>query len=241
MDQPASKEIVKEFPTQRLDEKPIVVMRRHWVSLVKFWLEGLAFSLLPLVIIGVLYGFEILAFEPAGALWASMILGASLYYVFIARHILHHWVDYYLDVWAITDQRIVSIELSGLFNRTISELPIEKVQDVTSEIRGPLATFLDYGNVYIQTAGEKERFVFEQIAHPQKIQAAVLRVHDQYIAKEQERSQKELAEEIGKATGQGPATPAAPATPTSPAAPAAPAAPATPPPANTKPPQQPAS
>lgn len=222
MAQAASKEPTKEFPTQRLDEKPIIVMRRHWVSLVKFWLEGLAFALIPIVYLGIIYGFEILEFEPSGAIWAATVMVISLYYVFIARHILHHWVDYYLDLWAITDQRIVSIELSGLFNRTLSELPIDKVQDVTSEIRGPLATFLDYGNVYIQTAGEKERFVFEQVAHPQKIQQAVLRVHDQFIAKEEKRSQTELAKQIGKEAGKPGATPAAPAAPATPAAPTPP-------------------
>ena len=65
------------------------------------------------------------------------------------------WSDYYLDLWIITNQRIVDINQKGLFNREVSEFMLDKVQDVTVEIPDMLATFMKYGNLKIQTASDK--------------------------------------------------------------------------------------
>jgi uncharacterized membrane protein YdbT with pleckstrin-like domain len=73
------------------------------------------------------------------------------------------WINFYLDVWIVTDNRVVNIEQLNLFSRHISELKHSKIQDVTSEVQGLLPTLFGYGNVYIQTAGNKQRFVFKQI------------------------------------------------------------------------------
>ena len=37
-------------------------------------------------------------------------------------------------------------------------------------------TFFDYGNVYIQTAGEKERFVFKDVGRPERVREDILRL-----------------------------------------------------------------
>lgn len=76
------------------------------------------------------------------------------------------FVDYYLDAWILTNEKIINIEQKGLFNRVISEQRLYRVQDITSELKGIIPTFLNYGNVYIQTAGEEERFAFKQVPAP---------------------------------------------------------------------------
>ena len=65
-------------------------------------------------------------------------------------------------MWIITSERIMDIEQTGLFHRQISEFMLDKVQDITVEIPDMVATFLKYGNLVIQTAGEKS-FEIKQI------------------------------------------------------------------------------
>lgn len=65
------------------------------------------------------------------------------------------WMDHYLDVWIITNERVIDVEQRGLFRRETSEFSMDKVQDITVEIPHMIATFLRYGNLRIQTAGEK--------------------------------------------------------------------------------------
>ena len=86
------------------------------------------------------------------------------------------WIDYYFDVWIITNERIVNIEQKGLFVRHISELNFSRVQDVTATVEGLLPTVLNYGDVLVQTAGEEKRFMFRQVADPYQVKDIVMKL-----------------------------------------------------------------
>ena len=88
------------------------------------------------------------------------------------------WVDNYLDVWTITDKRIINREQKGLFNRLVSELELYQIQDVAVEQKGFLKTILNYGDLYIQTAGTLERFIFKNIAQPVKISRLIQKLDE---------------------------------------------------------------
>lgn len=86
------------------------------------------------------------------------------------------WVDYYFDVWVITDERIINIEQRGLFLRRVSSAEYEKIQDVTVEVKGFLQTVINFGDVRIQTAGETENIVFRRISNPYEIKNLVAKI-----------------------------------------------------------------
>lgn len=74
------------------------------------------------------------------------------------------FIDYYLDVYIITNERIVNIEQNGFFKREISELHLHQIQDVSAKVNGFLPTIMHYGDVFIQTAAERENFVFANLS-----------------------------------------------------------------------------
>jgi len=88
------------------------------------------------------------------------------------------WLDYHLDVWIVTTERIVDIELFGLFRIEVSEFKLSALQDVSVDVRGILHTFFNFGNVHIQTAGALRQFVFEQVPHPHEIKKQILDAYD---------------------------------------------------------------
>ena len=92
------------------------------------------------------------------------------------------WIDYYLDMWIITSERIIDIEQTGLFRRQISEFMLDKVQDITVEIPDMIATFLKYGNLHIQTAGETS-FDIKQIHNVYEAKNIILDSAKQYSNK----------------------------------------------------------
>lgn len=108
------------------------------------------------------------------ALMPLIVLGSSAFFLFTWLFLFQNFMDYYLDVWIVTNKRILNIEQTGLFARTVSELRLYRVQDVTSSVNGFVETMFDYGHVEIQTAGEKARFIFEQIPHPTIISKSIL-------------------------------------------------------------------
>lgn len=97
------------------------------------------------------------------------ILATSLYYMLAWVFFFRAWLDYYLDIWLVTNQRIVSVEQAGLFARTISEQKLYRIQDVSANVQGIIPTLFDYGNVTIQTAGKNEFFIFKEVPRPHQV------------------------------------------------------------------------
>lgn len=156
------------------DEKVLLLTHRHWSAIGRSISRGVIVIVIPLVIAGLMKRFMGWDLE-VGSLGYTILVGAGgLYVLFLWVLGYGFWLDYWLDFYLITDRRIVEIEQAGLFHRTVSEQPLFRVQDVTSEVHGVAASTLGYGNVYIQSAGEKERFVLEEIPRPEKVARMIL-------------------------------------------------------------------
>lgn len=160
------------LPNQRPDEHVILFLRRHWFALLAI---VAAFVLLVGVPLAVGWYFldlveEWLVHPVIGPLF---VIVGSIYFLSIWLFAFLEFTDYYLDTWIITNQRIINIEQEGLFNRTASELDLAAVQDTTAEIRGVLQTLFTYGQVYVQTAGEKGRFHFKNIDNPEHVKELI--------------------------------------------------------------------
>jgi uncharacterized membrane protein YdbT with pleckstrin-like domain len=76
------------------------------------------------------------------------------------------WTDHYLDVWIVTPERIIDIDQNGLFNREVSSIRFERVQDITTEVNGLIATFLGYGDLHVQSAGERREIMMRGAQQP---------------------------------------------------------------------------
>ncbi len=178
------------FPGQRKNEKVVLLLRRHWMIIAKHVMQVSVLMVVPVVVVGFLFalGWEI---EVNGPVYVLAIMALSFYYMFIWLLFYHEFLDYHLDVWIVTTQRIVSIEQQGLFKHIASEHPIEKVQDVTAEVKGKRQTFLNYGHVHVQTAAENQRFVFLEVPEPKKVARVVMEVHNMVVkAQEGEKPER---------------------------------------------------
>lgn len=156
------------LPHQEPGEKVILFLRRHWFIAARLAAVYAVLAMVPIAVRWFLGqvdpGFLV---HPVGR--PVLLLAGSVYYLFWWLMLYRHFLDYYLDLWIVTDRRILNIEQNDLFNRVISEQRISRIQDVTSTQRGMAPTFLDYGEVHVQTAAEVERFVFEQVPHPHQV------------------------------------------------------------------------
>lgn len=135
-------------------ETILLTMRRHWI--VFAGPTTVFFIMLltpPLLFLAARAYFPILAapnVKPVADFFLALYLTGLLVYLLVV------WLDYYLDVWIITSERIIDIEQKTLFHREISEISLDRVQNVTVEVPGFTATVLKFGNMKIQTAGAGE-------------------------------------------------------------------------------------
>lgn len=155
--------------SKQLDEgeKIIVVIRKHWLvfALQAFCL--ILFMIAPLIAV---------VFLPASAGDALLQLGIHtdflllcyvLFVLFLWMLLFILWTTYFLDAWVVTNRRIIDIDQRTLFYRDITTLMLEKIQDVTVEVRGILATLFGYGKLILHTAGDSDDIVINLAAHPQ--------------------------------------------------------------------------
>jgi hypothetical protein len=165
------------FPGQQDNETICLVLREHWIVL---FMKVFVWSVFVIMLMALHYfdtyyfpgwlGPELLPIIEMLKICFLMFLVLGLFIIFVL---------YYLNVYIITDERIVNIEQAGLLHHTVSELHLDQIQDVTAEIHGLPENIFDYGDVYIQTAGETERFLFHNVPGPSKVTKTILDLYEQ--------------------------------------------------------------
>ncbi len=178
------------FPAQEANEEMKYILRRHWVAELWIWLR---YALIAAIPIGVYFyaKYYFPNWQSNNEAFALVVIFVSIYYLGVLLFLLNAWLDYYLDVWIITNMKVVSVEQKRMFSRHISRMKFDRIQDVTSDTTGFFATFFKYGDVYIQSAGTKERFVLKQVPQPDEITKTIIRLSKPPLTK---KSGKEHAD-----------------------------------------------
>lgn len=184
------------FTGQKPGEEILLVLHRHWFDILSqfFSIFGMVLLLVGSYLIMPLV-YPNLRSETSYQLFVFL---ENLFFLMIWMFFFVVWVDYYFDVWIVTDQRIVNIEQKGLFSRVVSELELDKVQDITSDVKGVIPTFLNFGDLYVQTAAEMERFVFHNIPDPYSVKDMVMNLQKKQEAKEEHQFGEMLSKKIHK-------------------------------------------
>jgi len=159
------------FQGQEPGENVILFLRRHPIVII-FKIIGLVVAYIVPILISLVF----LDFISRNDLFIIYLFLISIWNLFMWVIIFYSLTMYTLDVWIVTDRRVLDSTQHGFFNRTVSELHVTRIQDIYVKVEGPLATFVDYGNLLIQTAGTEERFVFKQIPKPLIVKDEIMRM-----------------------------------------------------------------
>jgi len=153
-------------------ERILMVCRRHWLVLF-FEIARIAAGMIVIAAIP----FIPAKFLPAGAtVYRPFIeFGVLLFFEMLWVFLFFTLADYYLDIWTVTNRRLIFIELHGLFQRTVASLDFENIQDISTQVYGIIPTLMKYGNMRVQSAGTAGAFVFKQIGRPDAVKDFILR------------------------------------------------------------------
>lgn len=149
-------------------EKILLRLHRHPIILI--------FQVLPfLLLLGIpaAYTYYTPQIEEEFAFLVPLLvygnLVRDLFTLILFLFILYTFYIHYLDIWLVTEEHIVNMEQKTLFSKTIAEQELERIQDISAEVRGFFPTLFNYGDVLVQTAGTHERFLFKDVSHPHHI------------------------------------------------------------------------
>jgi len=160
-------------------------VRKHWYILL---VESLVTSALFLVPWVVFFGLDSLNVELSNKEGTLLFFFAVLWLFMTWITFMVIWTNYYLDVWLITTKRIIDIEQFSLFSRDMSEFRLDRIQDVTIEVKGILPTLLHFGDVHVQTAGADRDFIIKGVPNPYKFRDILVKEHDRAAAEVSSKS-----------------------------------------------------
>ncbi len=165
------------------DEQILRIVRKHWWIIATRVAGATLSALLPPVALTI--GVNLLAdtIDLAslidtyrGELWFAYLIWLLFHWILIANF----WTDQYLDLWAITNRRIVAIEQRGFFRRFLSSFRLERLQDMNISVTGVIPTFLNFGRIEAQTAGgSNEEFATDNMPDPRGLKALIIRQADE--------------------------------------------------------------
>jgi hypothetical protein len=147
------------------DEQIITTFRRHWIIFALEIIGLIVLFFLPLIF--------------SAALPQALTAGGAVYF-FIAVWMLMLWMrafvvwfKYYFDVWVVTNHRLIDIEQISLFNRKVSTLDPEHIEDITIHIEGFWKSIFGFGDLVVQTAAHTQEFIMRDIKNPDEAKQRV--------------------------------------------------------------------
>jgi uncharacterized membrane protein YdbT with pleckstrin-like domain len=162
-------------------EVVLTTVRKHWFIITLELLGVLAMALVPLVMMGGLSQLPALPLFASGG-GALTTFGTAAWLLIVVMMAFMVWTNYYLDLWVITDRRIIVIDQRGFFNRKVSSFRLERLQDIKVTIKGIVATLLNYGTIRAQTAGASEsNFASTGMPDPRGVQATIQGAMDERL------------------------------------------------------------
>jgi hypothetical protein len=142
--------------TLQQNEHIIKIIRKHWIVLLGQFISHVFLALLPVILFLIINGLFDISWATLG--YKLALIGVMIYWLALWISFFIFWTDYVLDTWVLTNQRLIDIEQLGLFNRRISTLSLDKIQDVTTQQIGILDSLLHTGQVIVQSAAINHEF-----------------------------------------------------------------------------------
>jgi hypothetical protein len=163
-------EMIKQKPYEKIE----CTVRRHPVTFLPYIVIFLILLAIPVGLYWLLNGSGLGSYLQNQILYTAAILLASIYYLSVILFFYTYFVTFYLDMWIVTNDRLLDIAQDSLFSRTVAEVDLYQIQDATSEVKGIFPSIFNYGNISLQTAGAIPKFTLKNISNPNAMRQKVL-------------------------------------------------------------------
>ena len=145
-----------------------IVIKRHWIVFVFIWLYFL-FWVTTSISLFAFFWFQI---------WLYFVL--ILFWMMFLVFLYVDWLNHELDMFIITNNRIIGLDQISFLNRNISECNLGQVQEVNAQTKWLLANIFNYWLVTIQTAWNISNFEMSYVPNAIQNSRKILNIVDHY-------------------------------------------------------------
>jgi hypothetical protein len=154
-----------KFVNQEENETILLFLRRHFITNLRWIVIGIIFALIPFLLIVLKnFGTSFIQLPPKYVLMLT-----ATYYFILLNYFFVNFITWYFNISFVTEKRVIDIDFSGLVYKNVAATKINLVQDVSYSQTGVIRSVIDYGDVFVQTAGSLENFDFNAVPHPARV------------------------------------------------------------------------
>jgi predicted membrane protein len=143
-------------------ERIIATVRRY--GLTYFWHGFLVVLLLSAAFFFMFWLF-------AHDWWGQTLFGLDLGVAFLL--LLRTIFLWQKNQLLVTTHRVIDIDQRGFFDKTVSEISYDQIEDVFGKIKGVFGTIFRYGEINIQTGSGKVQICLQKIKQPVALQQQI--------------------------------------------------------------------
>ncbi|MDO8513758.1 MAG: PH domain-containing protein [bacterium] len=154
------------FRGQRDDEDVLLIVKQNaWV----FAKTGIIILILANVVV-----FALIMFGASG------VFSYLLFIFVLAAGFLvgYRWYLWSNSNYMLTNQRIIKVDQSSIFHRVISEMELDRIQDISTEMKGPIQMMINFGTIHIKTASSNEGMELASVTDPYDVQQQIVKAHN---------------------------------------------------------------
>lgn len=160
------------FESQETGEKIILLLRQHIIVFVLPTLTVIFFLIVPLLISPALTFLNINL--QAILTGVQILLLAVFWYLLIFAFAVYKFIFWYFNIYILTNERIIDFDFKGILHKQASFAKLKQIEDVSPKMIGFFSTFFNYGDIFIQTAGEQREFDFMKVPRPDQVAHRIL-------------------------------------------------------------------
>jgi len=151
------------FQNQEEDEEVLLFLRRHFITNIPWIFISLVLSLVPPLLFILNIKIPILFFSvPENFLIVFIVF----YYLVVFIYAFISFITWYYNISLVTQKRVVDIDFSDIVYHDVAMTKLNLIEDVNYTQTGFIRSFFNYGDVFVQTAGEKLHFDFLAVPNP---------------------------------------------------------------------------
>jgi hypothetical protein len=142
-------------------------------------------------------------FWPSVALiagWAFLVIApvrmvfiiVSVWTIFMLAWWINKFMEYYLDVWIITDHGIIDLKWQGWFHRQSTRILYSDIQGVSCETKGISETLMGCGTISMEKISTGAAVSLPHVRNPRTIEKLILHQMEAYLHKKNLKNAKHV-------------------------------------------------
>jgi len=149
------------FQAQEPGEEVVLLLRRHWITNLPWFLEAILMILGPLALKFISpFTFLPLRFQ---------LVAVIIWYLLVIGFVFEKFLSWYFNVYIVTNKRVVDLDFYNIIYYNQAQADLNQITDMNITVSGVVRLLFNFGDLVIETAAEAPNLEFSAVPNPRKV------------------------------------------------------------------------